>query len=192
MNPVKPVRFRKKDEFVTLPPIPQHFGTDCESLERELRFSNERQALKLKKIYRFLDGYGDFVSTFAVCQKGCAHCCHIDVAMTPAEAALIEQETGQKKQTPRGAKSSGHTTACPFLSENMECTIYHVRPFHCRTFHTLDDPKYCASGEPHKVYGSMNGKYTVRLYAQLSRFIRTPDDPLWDIRDFFPRVELPQ
>lgn len=182
---VRTIQFRDKDDLISLPPIPNHFGTECDKLEQELSFRNERPVLKLEKIYRFLDSYAQFVSTFSVCQKGCAHCCHINVAITPVEAALIEQETGRTKKTPRGQKTTGHRTACPFLSDKKECTIYNVRPFHCRTFHTLDDPKYCEFPVPHQVYGSMNGEYSVTLYARLSVFIRKPNDPVWDIRDYF-------
>ncbi|HEC0150777.1 TPA: YkgJ family cysteine cluster protein, partial [Escherichia coli] len=46
--------------------------------------------LEISLIYGFLDTFGEFASTFTVCQKGCSACCKIGVEMTALEASFIE------------------------------------------------------------------------------------------------------
>ncbi|HHM2206425.1 TPA: YkgJ family cysteine cluster protein, partial [Klebsiella pneumoniae] len=53
--------------------------------------SNPRmQIAEISLIYGFLDTFGEFASTFTVCQKGCSACCKIGVEMTALEASFIE------------------------------------------------------------------------------------------------------
>ncbi len=182
------MEYRDKDDKRELPEIPKRYDSDFLELLKYLQFEGARATLKLRKIYSFLDSYGEFVSTFSVCAKGCAHCCRIEVSITDIEAKLIEEETGRRRNTSKKNPPVDYCSPCPFLTEADVCAIYHVRPFHCRTFHTLDDPKYCAiNGEPHQIYGSWKGRYTVPFYAKLNRIIRdfVRNNPISDIRDFF-------
>ncbi|EPO0979388.1 YkgJ family cysteine cluster protein, partial [Klebsiella pneumoniae] len=51
--------------------------------------SNPRmQIAEISLIYGFLDTFGEFASTFTVCQKGCSACCKIGVEMTALEASF--------------------------------------------------------------------------------------------------------
>lgn len=181
------VEFCSKEDLRSIPSIPESYKPLYSQLLKRLDFGNERAPLKLRAIYDFLEGYGKFVSTFAVCSKGCAYCCHIDVSITDLEAKLIEEETGRKRVTSKTRPTAGHTERCPFLTTDNGCSIYKVRPFHCRTFHTLDDPKYCKTGERHQIYGSYMGQYSVTMYAKLSRKIKqlNRNSPILDIRDFY-------
>jgi len=88
------------------------------------------------------------------CRKGCAHCCHIQVMVTTAEAKTITQYCKQhdipidyshlKKQRDFQEGTHGHSehSACVFLKNN-ECSIYPVRPFNCRNYFVVSDPKLC-------------------------------------------------
>lgn len=91
------------------------------------------------------------------CKVGCSYCCYTQVALTPAEALLIGQSVKENyslKQTDslmkrisstlRSAKGKSPEelvlfwgkTPCIFL-ENEKCSIYNVRPFICRAWHSL-------------------------------------------------------
>ncbi len=181
------IKFKDKSEETVLPAIPNELAIKCKELLSTLQSKNKRAILKLKDIYKYLEDYGDFVKTFSVCSKGCSHCCKIDVTITELEAKLIEEETHRKRKPRQLIASTGHTSPCPFLGDGGECTIYEVRPFHCRTFHTLDDPKYCETGEDHKIYGSFNGIYTVTIYEKLNQMRQhlNGKGAIMDIRDFF-------
>lgn len=181
------MKYRNKDDIRELPEIPKKYNFEFQNLLSDLQSLNERPTLRLKKIYKFLDSYAEFVSMFSVCSKGCAYCCYIDVLLTDIEARLIEEETGKKRSTIRRMPSKGHTSPCPFLIKLNMCSIYNIRPFHCRTFYALDDPKYCKTGEPHQVYGAAEKGYQVSYYQKIVKYIWSynRNKPLLDIRDYF-------
>jgi len=185
------IRFRDKKDIQPLPPIPEEFESGMRLLIDET-INGKGLSLfeKLEGVYAFLDRYNAFVSTFSVCQKGCAHCCRIDVNMSRLEAEYITFKGGPMLD--QGSKFSvGHSTPCYFLTENSTCSIYALRPFNCRTFHTLDDPKYCVDGyEEHQTYGSAGKGYGVNIYSELARWLSELHMyrclPYRNIRDWFP------
>ncbi|MCZ4310144.1 YkgJ family cysteine cluster protein [Vibrio pomeroyi] len=182
--PVVPVAMLDKSDKRILPKIPQGLLDKCQVLKSELDSIDENPFSKLERIYTFLDYNAEFVSTFSVCKQGCSACCKSDVRISTLEAKYIEKKTGVKAKKV-GKVSSGHKEACPFLKDNS-CSIYNERPFNCRTLFTLDDPKYCSTGEIHQLYGMQGGK-GVPMLEQFKRYInwlngRRPDA---DIRDFF-------
>ncbi len=98
------------------------------------------------------------------CEKGCATCCSVNVKITSIEGEIIydfiqeqgreewfgtilnrEQSTEKVKQTTNDfakaclageeavVQEKQGTGQCPFLQDNI-CSIYTVRPFHCRCF----------------------------------------------------------
>lgn len=85
------------------------------------------------------------IKEYSICQNGCAHCCKIPVSVTTMEANLIKEYTGKKLRTyPHTSKEKIKYKYCPFLDQkNANCSIYPVRPLHCRSFHTFDHYKYC-------------------------------------------------
>ncbi|MDO8931719.1 MAG: YkgJ family cysteine cluster protein [Rhodocyclaceae bacterium] len=187
----KASQYRDKDDIRPLPPIPADLVVGMRQLVDEVINANELTLFeKLGGVYKFLDRYNAFVSTFSVCGKGCAHCCRIGVTVSCLEAEYITVNGG-----PELDRDTVNTLVpgapCPFLTTEKECSIYATRPFNCRTFHTLDDPKYCVDGnERHQTYGSAGFGYRVDLYSELARWLKEIHQrkglPYRDIRDWFP------
>lgn len=177
------IKYKDKNEPIELPQIPKYLYDMVNSLFRDLQYTNESKINKLQKIYNFLDEYGSFVQSFSVCSKGCSACCHIDVLVTELEAKLIDKKMGQKRKSPQGVFSMDHYSPCPFLDSKGECSIYNARPFNCRTFHTLDDPKYCETGEDHNLYGTNTSEFYSKLYNIV--YDLNNDKRFYDIRDYY-------
>ena len=185
-----PVAFRDRSQVPPLPPIPRHLRWLRSGLRLLLTNVVTDPLSRLRWIYRYLNVYNRFVATFAVCQRGCSHCCSIDVHMTELEAMYISQANGVGYSR-KAIATGGHTSPCPFLGANGECTIYDSRPLNCRTFHTLDDPKYCATPDvDHVVYGVASRGYGSRILAELAWAVTENNQAgqKKDIRDFFSEV----
>ena len=101
------------------------------------------------------------------CGPGCAHCCHMPVTLSPAEALLIhthvlatwptERRTTLISAIEAGDRSSEKLDeaalflsrrACVFLDPSQRCTIYEVRPLACRG-HASFDRSACAAAHEH-------------------------------------------
>jgi uncharacterized protein len=134
---------------ITLPNIPNNLIDQLQILISKLNDNRTNNMQKLSKIYQFCDLYSDFANTFAVCKKGCSHCCKIPVDVYEIEAVNIS-----KKYNLSISKNTQFNTSedCPFLKNDF-CSIYQDRPFSCRTFWTLDNPDYCRELDiPHATY----------------------------------------
>lgn len=173
-------QYKDKSEEIILPQIPKELNDAFKETLHQLNFmknNNER----LEKIYEFLDLYNKFVDTFSVCHNGCSACCKNEVQMTKLEAEFIQNNTEH-------VISNGYFNKkwdCPFLI-NDSCRIYNVRPFSCRTMHTLDDPKYCETNEEHRLYGAYLGK-GVPMYEQFASIIKQLSPDIKDIRYYFKK-----
>ena len=172
--------YKDKSEDIVLPPIPQELVSEFENTLHQLNFIKDNNK-KLEKIYEFLDLYNKFVATFSVCHNGCSACCKNEVQITKLEAQFIQDNTEYLISNNYFNKNWD----CPFLI-NDSCTIYNVRPFSCRTMHTLDDPKYCETNEEHKLYGAYFGR-GVPMYEQLAAIIKTISPDIKDIRFYFQK-----
>lgn len=173
-----------------IPPIPDELAEGYFRLGEELNQPGGTLFDKVSSIYAYLEKYNEFVATFAVCEQGCNACCSIDVSMTRLEAEMISLKTGHEMD--RGSSQTrGHRgKPCTFLAEDGSCSVYDVRPFNCRTFHTLDDPKYCSTNIKHVVYGSADANYNSTILAGLAEWLGKANlsggfMPR-DIRDWFP------
>ena len=170
-----------------MPKIPEDLELEYRSIFYLLNSENFSISEILSIIYQYIDKFNrDFTSTFAVCSKGCSYCCNIKVDMTYIEACYIASKTGLNVD-----KNSHRTMTkkrCVFLSEDGACSIYDYRPYKCRTFHAIDHPKYCASGEAHWVYGSeINdfGNYIFNDFWRLIRHLNKNDSHRY-LHDYFP------
>lgn len=93
------------------------------------------------------------------CKKGCAACCHLitDISLTEAETILSWMEERGQTLSPEQLKhleqqeqitdstvfTLSGLSKCVFLSQENTCSIYEVRPFVCRNYMVVNDPKYC-------------------------------------------------
>lgn len=193
------VRFyRDKKDIRTLPPVPMPLRVEAQTSFASMMNDDSLPLFqKLEKAYEFFDRYNAFVSTFAVCSRGCNHCCNGDVQLTRLEAEYIHHKTGESLPIDFNSPlTTGHEEPCAFLSSDGSCGVYAVRPFNCRTFHTLDDPKYCATNEPHQIYGSAREGYGVDVYSSfavwLGQLHAMTGVKTKDIRDWFPLSTAPK
>ena len=88
------------------------------------------------------------------CGPGCGYCCHLKVTVSAAEALIIlgylhrhdrqslYNELINSLNEPfaqRAITDNSKTTPCLFLDKStLLCSIYEVRPFTCRAYHSLD------------------------------------------------------
>lgn len=180
-----PVTFIDRNETRELPEIPGDIIKKGQLLQLKLNTTKYSPFSSLQLIYNFLDAYSEFASKFTVCKKGCRSCCKIAVEITELEAKYIATYTGHKIKNTKKRKAKSNTD-CPFLMSDI-CSIYEYRPFNCRTFFTIDDPKYCKTpNEPHKVYGT-NGGNGIPIIIQFREHIGRLNGKRMvnDIRKFF-------
>ena len=180
----KKTKFHDKSVIPNLPPIPKGLVNQAEATQRALEL-NENPLAKIKRVYDFTDKFTKFASQFTVCEKGCNYCCQIGVTVTTLEAKYIEANTNYKIKTNNQPRPD-ILSPCPLLSDTGMCSVYEFRPMNCRTFHALDDPKYCKTGEEHQIYGVSGGE-GIPIVLQFSRYIQQLNgrSPSKDIRDFF-------
>ena len=186
---VIPIQFRDKNDIRPLPPIPEDLAKATMGLNDIFNANNLNPLEKLAAAYALVDRYNVFVATFAVCQRGCHYCCRVDVDVSPLEVDFITTNTGVRAR-PGTDWSHNHASLCPLLNADGTCSVYEYRPFNCRTFHALDDPKYCANkNESHQTYGAAAGGYGVGLYRAIARWLKGMHQvnnlQSRDIRDWF-------
>lgn len=152
-------------------------------------------------LQRWGSAWAEPLAQVSACRRGCAHCCHLPVAITSVEAHLIGEVVGREParvtsalrlkdaaldptyaDRQRAAEQRVVGTACPFLKHG-ECSIYEHRPFACRTHLSLDDDDLLCrliDGVDVPVpYANASMVYGVFLASQ-------PNEQLADIREFFP------
>lgn len=101
------------------------------------------------------------------CTPGCNHCCRSPVGVVAAEAVLIAQfvdrtfsaqqriELERRMEGRKAALQGGdrlQTYLCP-LNVGGQCSIYEVRPYNCRMFHSFDADaceRLFVAGEAHR------------------------------------------
>lgn len=176
---IKP--YKNKNEKTELPPITKELVNKYDDTIHQINFTSDKYKI-LENIYDFLNTYNSFVDTFSVCHKGCSACCKNKVQITEIEAEYIQNNTDHKITNNSYFNKNWD---CPFLIDNS-CSIYNVRPFSCRTLHTLDDPKYCETSEEHQLYGAHLGK-GVPMYERMASIIKTISPDIKDIRYFFKK-----
>jgi Fe-S-cluster containining protein len=94
----------------------------------------------------WLQKAGDALSaaygSVSACKAGCAHCCHISVLITEAEAVQIGRAIGRrpaKLHEPIDEVAiEGYESPCPMLGPDQLCTIYKHRPAVCRGHMNMD------------------------------------------------------
>lgn len=135
------------------------------------------------------DHLGRAAAPEAPCRKGCNHCCHIPLLMTPNEAKIIAEETGAPLAHPPlsiHADMSVTGAPCTFLTD-AGCAIYDKRPYACRIYYVLEpDNVLCELVEGR---GIEVRQYDMLHYnmALANAFGNFHDIGFADVRAFFPK-----
>lgn len=145
--------------------------------------------IRLRGLYALVAELDSYSGGNVACKRGCAHCCHIAVAVTPVEAEMIGAAIRRKpKQNVASAHRDystmeyGYHTPCTFL-KNGECSIYEHRPLHCRTLINADvDGLLCElTPPPGPLVPYLDRTSYQAAYVGICRTFRSAD-----IRDYFP------
>lgn len=128
----------------------------------------------LEELYTTYDESIDDLDGGLSCKAGCSSCCTMYVDVSPIEAKYIREyildnftedevqklhkkvkrnistspdfETVVKDDSMKG-KYHFKQIPCAFLDESGSCSIYKARPFSCRKYGVISDPKLC--NDPH-------------------------------------------
>lgn len=97
---------------------------------------------KLKMLYSEMDIIYSSLSRMLICDKGCDHCCYINITISELEVEYILKNTKAKRVRPEIVQNELNGP-CPFL-KNHKCSIYLFRPFVCRRHIFLaNSPRWC-------------------------------------------------
>ena len=155
--------------------------------------SRDTPWIRLRQVYDLLGEQNAFYEGNVACRKGCAHCCHIAVAVPKAEAEMIGMAIGRKPKKVAAHKVQGHYssqsygyhTPCPFLKDN-QCSIYENRPLACRKLVNADiDDLLCRltapPGPPVPYLDMMEFDFAAVAICGSRHGVKTAD-----IREYFP------
>jgi Fe-S-cluster containining protein len=139
------------------------FEPYIESACRTILDMIQSQGLSLKNLkilyHHFLTLLPPFAEEELHCRAGCGYCCHLKVSVSIAEALIIldylqeHDKLHQHKEQieildePFAQRASADNSwwvknaiPCLFLDKSTSlCSIYEVRPFSCRAYHSLDE-----------------------------------------------------
>lgn len=124
----------------------------------------------------------------SVCQRGCAHCCNLDIDLDFFEARYIAHHLDltliDRNKRVRKGYEYDRGNYCPFLNQrNGACSIYKYRPIVCRSFITFDSPAYCADRSyPVHALFSIDKSAFFPLYQRL---VASSGGKFADIREWF-------
>lgn len=147
---------------------------------------------------RAADAWASTLSGHAACRAGCAHCCHIPVAISDIEARVIGQAIGRRPQAVPNAPptsaadagplpgspamDAGYSAPCTFLKDDR-CSIYAHRPMACRTQLNMDaDSLLCELAPGYTV----PVPYANAMLLKGAYVLAQPAARWADIRAFFP------
>jgi hypothetical protein len=149
---------------------------------------------KIIALWELADEMMAFNGKNVACKRGCSHCCHIAVAVHPAEADVIGKRIGRVPRKDVTLRSNfkgfdyGYHNPCTFLM-NGQCSIYANRPLACRVQYSLDvDSLLCELNplEPVPVPYINPLKFNYAL-AQIVQPAQRESSA--DIREFFPSAK---
>lgn len=144
--------------------------------------------VKLRALYALVEDVMFFADQNIACRRGCAHCCHVAVAVSKPEAQMIGAALGRTPKSPPQTDLTnfeyGYDNPCTFLREG-QCAIYEHRPLACRTYVSLDaDALLCEliKGESIPV-PNLDMTTFQWAYVQICEGAK-----MADIRQYFPRL----
>lgn len=162
-----------------------------ESLPQRIDAMNAKTSVKIREVHKTADLIFSEAAKFAVCSKGCSHCCYQAIPIAIYEARYIGEHINKppielKQRISRDVMSFSDQTPCPFLLEG-ECSIYEHRPLTCRTHVTFDKDNYWCLYENWDKPGAAIPKPVIKpLYFAYHQLAGKHQPIMGDIRDFFP------
>lgn len=146
--------------------VAKRLGRTIEDLKKEVEITPFELVNKIYKAADFY--YKKGLEKRAVCKRGCSWCCYIPVDVSAIEVQYIFEKTGIDANELRGVqpRQKIDNSPCPFLKNN-ECSIYESRPFHCRVFATLDDPKFCIGGNQNHIISTVESNSGLMIMHNL-------------------------
>ncbi len=143
---------------------------NCRIIEKTLLEDELTPAALAGLFHAFITRLVPFDESEIHCRAGCDYCCHLKVTASMAEivviAEFLRKEGRLESCLERMAATGGDVKAraardekwwaenrmpCLFLDEDDGlCTIYQVRPFSCRGYHSLD-VRQCLKGYREKI-----------------------------------------
>ncbi|ARL25476.1 YkgJ family cysteine cluster protein [Burkholderia pseudomallei] len=150
---------------------------------------------KIYAVWALADELYAHTAKNVACKRGCSHCCHIAVAVTPDEAEAIGKRIGRKphraplRKNPGAGFAFGYHNPCTFLRSG-ECSIYANRPLACRIHYSLDvDALLCELRPPQSSPVPLMNPLDANM---LLLYVVQPESEncLADIREFFPPRKL--
>jgi len=146
---------------------------------------NEKVGLALDIVDKITDVTR--VREYAVCQKGCAYCCSIPVAVTRVEAEYIKNYIDENEVKLSNVDYSLDNKYCPFLClDTATCSIYEARPLNCRTFFSLDHYDYCKDND--SMHLIVSAKSNEQIKAVLGALSIASHHEVLDIRECFENI----
>lgn len=154
--------------------------------------SPKSKTAKIYALWALMDEVGAMNVGHVACRRGCNHCCHTEVLMSPEEAEAMGKRIGRSPRRPRLRDDRdenfdcSYANPCTFLKDG-ECSIYENRPVACRACYSLDvDALLCEvpNGEPPRPVPHMNptpfNLVLLHIVQPQTAFCMA------DIREFFP------
>jgi Fe-S-cluster containining protein len=172
--------------------VPERLKEEVMKLPRQLELMNAKAVAKIRRIHVAADGVYAAAAGRVACKRGCAHCCHVAVVISAAEAAYVGDRIGRAPADIRESrlpdvKGFSGTTPCTFLRENR-CTIYEHRPLACREALNFDEDEYWCRPENWSKPGAIVPKPTVAGLRDAYRVASAAKSGtvVADIREWFP------
>lgn len=157
----------EKNQFKLFSLIPRELQK--KENELALSFSQHRgnPLSKLHDLYCFTDELLKYVNKVTPCKKGCDYCCNIPVSVSLLELEYMKKHV-KKLRSKLGPANLDTNSPCPLLN-NGACSVYELRPFHCRKHVALTSTSYwCHPDRCHSVKLPLfNMTELTKVYGQL-------------------------